>query len=201
MRTNQIETGNLRLASDARTAARGSNLATSAFTLTELLVVITIIAILAALITVAGTGALDKVAEGRIIVEIQQLSNEVEDFKNTYGAYPPNAMIPSGGDPTNNFLGNDIRPIVQTDLQLVMKRAFARNKTISKSSRAWKSSKSRAWPAISLSTGSGNSRIKTTKQPPTSTATENALPSVSHSWPKGKKEWPSPSPPITMKCI
>ncbi len=64
-----------------------------AFTLTELLVVITIIAVLAGLITGAAVNALNKAKQASITLEIQQLSSAIEDSKNEYGAYPPNGMI------------------------------------------------------------------------------------------------------------
>jgi prepilin-type N-terminal cleavage/methylation domain-containing protein len=47
----------------------------SAFTLTELLVVITIIAILTSLITVAAVNALRTAKQARITMEMQQISN------------------------------------------------------------------------------------------------------------------------------
>ncbi len=62
----------------------------SGFTLTELLVVITIIAILAGLITGAAMNALRKAKETAISIEIKQLATAMEDFKNQYGSYPPN---------------------------------------------------------------------------------------------------------------
>ena len=65
----------------------------SAFTLTELLVVITIIAILASLITAGAMTALRRAKEAAITMEIDQLGSAIERFKNeTGGAYPPNAM-------------------------------------------------------------------------------------------------------------
>ncbi len=64
----------------------------SAFTLTELLIVITIIGILASLITAAAVNALAKARETTILLEIDQLSTAMEEFKNEHGAYPPNGM-------------------------------------------------------------------------------------------------------------
>lgn len=65
----------------------------SAFTLTELLVVITIIAILAALITAGAVNALNASKRSAITLEIGQLADGIERFKNEQGgAYPPNAM-------------------------------------------------------------------------------------------------------------
>jgi len=81
-------------------------LAPSAFTLTELLVVITIIAILASLITGAAINALNKAKQTRITLEIQQLSGAIEEFKNEYNAYPPNGMNVTGstGLAVNDFV-------------------------------------------------------------------------------------------------
>jgi prepilin-type N-terminal cleavage/methylation domain-containing protein len=71
----------------------------SAFTLTELLVVITIIAILAALITAGAIRALNRSKEVAITLEIGQLADAMERFKNEQGgAYPPNIF--SGADLT-----------------------------------------------------------------------------------------------------
>ena len=64
----------------------------SAFTLTELLVVITIIAILAAVAIPAAMNALENANRASITLELQQLGQAMEDFKNDYGAYPPNGM-------------------------------------------------------------------------------------------------------------
>ncbi|NOY41994.1 MAG: prepilin-type N-terminal cleavage/methylation domain-containing protein [Planctomycetes bacterium] len=97
----------------------------SAFTLTELLVVITIIAVLASLITVAVGNALRKAKQAAITLEIQQLSGSFEDFKNEYGAYPPNGMNPGTG--INNLLGNEISPIVLSDFRRMFRKAFPRH--------------------------------------------------------------------------
>ncbi len=69
----------------------------TAFTLVELLVVITIIGILAALITVAAIGALKKAQEARIKAEINQIATAVDDYKNKYTAYPPNCQSDGPG--------------------------------------------------------------------------------------------------------
>ncbi len=94
-----------------------------AFTLTELLVVITIIAILTSLITVAAVNALRTAKQARITLEIQQLGNAIEDFKTEYQAYPPNGMIQAG----NNTLGNSISAIVKSDMERMFKKAFPRH--------------------------------------------------------------------------
>lgn len=93
----------------------------SGFTLTELLVVITIIGILTSLITVAAVNAMRAAKRARITMEIQQISNALENFKTEYGSYPPNVYLPA--DLNNN------RPemvAVARDLQRFMKRAFSR---------------------------------------------------------------------------
>jgi len=87
----------------------------SAFTLTELLVVIAIIAVLASLITAAAINALNRAKQAAITLELQQLGGAVEDFKNEYGAYPPNTMVDA-----NNTLA-------QNDIVRMFKKAFPRN--------------------------------------------------------------------------
>ena len=59
------------------------------FTLVELLVVITIIGILAALITAAGVGALKKARQTRIKVELDQIAEAIQ----LTGAFPPNCQV------------------------------------------------------------------------------------------------------------
>jgi len=78
----------------------------NAFTLTELLVVITIIAVLAGLITGAAVNALNKAKQAAITLEIQQLDGAFQDFKNEYGAYPPNGMH-DGSTALMNLVEND----------------------------------------------------------------------------------------------
>jgi prepilin-type N-terminal cleavage/methylation domain-containing protein len=91
--------------------------ARSAFTLTELLVVITIIAILAALITAGAVNALNASKRAAITLEIGQLADGIERFKNeTGGAYPPNAM---------NFQTPD--PLVINDFIRSFRKAFPRH--------------------------------------------------------------------------
>jgi prepilin-type N-terminal cleavage/methylation domain-containing protein len=77
------------------------------FTLTELLVVITIIAILAALITAGAVNALNAAKRAAITLEIGQLADGIERFKNEQGgAYPPNAInLPAPSDlVVNDFI-------------------------------------------------------------------------------------------------
>ena len=100
----------------------------SAFTLTELLVVITIIAILAGLITGAAINALNRAKQAAITLEIQQLDGSLEDFKNTYGAYPPNAMVPESPVPLINFTGATISVFVESDFERMFRKAFPRHR-------------------------------------------------------------------------
>ena len=104
-------------------ATRNWQLATRAFTLTELLVVVTIIAILASLITGAALNALNRAKQAAITLELQQLGQAMEDFKTDYGAYPPNAM--SGG---NNYNGNQVFNTIQSDVVRMFKKAFPRSR-------------------------------------------------------------------------
>jgi len=78
----------------------------SAFTLVELLVVITIITILAGLTTGAVIRALNRAKQTRITFELNQLGTAVEDLKNELGAYPPNGMMRTVA-PVNSLAHND----------------------------------------------------------------------------------------------
>jgi len=90
----------------------------SAFTLTELLVVITIIAILASLITGAAINALNRAKQAAVTLELKNIDGALQDVKNDYGAYPPNAMV-QGTAPTNY--------LAQTDFVRMFKKAFPRS--------------------------------------------------------------------------
>jgi prepilin-type N-terminal cleavage/methylation domain-containing protein len=68
-----------------------------AFTLVELLVVITIIGILASLITVAAVAALKNAQQTRIKVELGQIATGLEEYKNKVTAYPPNLQTDGTG--------------------------------------------------------------------------------------------------------
>ncbi len=65
------------------------------FTLVEMLVVIAIIGILAALITAAAANALWAAKQTKIKSEVDILAGAIEKFKQQYGSYPPtNLMCP-----------------------------------------------------------------------------------------------------------
>jgi prepilin-type N-terminal cleavage/methylation domain-containing protein len=89
------------------------------FTLTELLVVITIIAILASLVTGAAIRALNRAKQAAITLELQQLAMAIENFKVEYGGYPPNAITPPSAS------ASQLKP-VRSDLQRALKKAFPR---------------------------------------------------------------------------
>jgi prepilin-type N-terminal cleavage/methylation domain-containing protein len=93
-----------------------------AFTLVELLVVITIIGILAALITAAGAGALKRARQARIKAEIDQIAMALQTYKDNAGAYPPNCQ--SDGPGTGNPLNE---PQILTDVKRALKQAFPRH--------------------------------------------------------------------------
>ena len=94
----------------------------SAFTLVELLVVITIIGILAALITGAAINAMNKAKQAAITMELQQIGAAMEDLKNEMGAYPPNAMG-NVTDYNNSSKFNE----VQSDFERMFKKAYPRH--------------------------------------------------------------------------
>src|SRR3954468_21822513 len=71
------------------------------FTLVELLVVITIIGILAALITVAAVGALKKARQTEIKAEINQMDGGFNEVKNKSNAFPPNCQTDKTSGPIN----------------------------------------------------------------------------------------------------
>jgi hypothetical protein len=87
------------------------------------LVVITIIGILAALITVAAIGALKAMREAEIKSDVQQLDTGITDLKNNKAtAFPPNCQTDGSG--TNNPI---IESAVLNDLKYFMKQAFPRH--------------------------------------------------------------------------
>jgi prepilin-type N-terminal cleavage/methylation domain-containing protein len=85
------------------------------FTLTELLIVIAIIGVLASLITAAAINALHRAREARMLLEIKGLTAALESFNTDLNAYPPNGM-------------NDGTPVmidqVSSDFERLVKGAF-----------------------------------------------------------------------------
>lgn len=93
----------------------------TAFTLVELLVVITIIGILASLIVVAAVGALRKGQETRIKAELNQMADAVEHSKNERTAYPPNCQTDGTSGPIDETL-------VLNDLKRYLKQVAPRHR-------------------------------------------------------------------------
>ena len=93
------------------------------FTLIELLVVITIIGILAALITAAASGALKKARQTRIKVEMDQISAGLQTFKDKYISYPPNCQV---DDESGNSNPIDEAQVL-TDLKRQIKQVSTRS--------------------------------------------------------------------------
>jgi len=90
-----------------------------AFTLTELLVVIAIIAILAGLAATAAVSAMKAARRASISLELKQLAGSMDNFKNEYGAYPPNGMNPNNAPSTG-----PVAVMLQADFEGMFKNAF-----------------------------------------------------------------------------
>ncbi len=95
----------------------------SAFTLTELLVVIAIIAILAGLAATAAVSAMKAARRSSISLELKQLAGAMENFKNDFGAYPPNGMNPNNAASTG-----PVATMLQSDFEGMFKKAFPNHK-------------------------------------------------------------------------
>jgi prepilin-type N-terminal cleavage/methylation domain-containing protein len=63
------------------------------FTLVELLVVIVVIGILAALLIPAVTGAIKKTREAQVVAEMKVIDSALVEFKNRYGANVPSFIV------------------------------------------------------------------------------------------------------------
>ena len=76
----------------------------AAFTLMELLIVISIIAILAALIFPVAAAIKNKAALNKAKVEVKQVAELIEQYKLQFGYYPPDHQTNPGVDPIYNTL-------------------------------------------------------------------------------------------------
>src|SRR5437879_1322177 len=117
IKTNLAPRSSLLAPRSSLLAPRSSLLAPRGFTLLELLVVITIIGILAALITVAAVGALKSAQRTRIKAEVNQMAGGVDEAKNKFNAYPPNCQTDGPSPPIDDTT-------VINDLKRFMKVAF-----------------------------------------------------------------------------
>ena len=98
-----------------------------AFTLVELLVVITIIGILAALVTAGAVRALNAAKRASIKTEIDQLDMAFERYKNDFGSYPPNLFFGGCVNPANVNAGDSRRQLLLADVKRHLKKAFPRH--------------------------------------------------------------------------
>jgi prepilin-type N-terminal cleavage/methylation domain-containing protein len=85
------------------------------FTLVELLVVMVILGILVSLVVVAATRALGTGQETQIKLELDNIALALEQYKNTYGSYPPNCVTTQANTP-------------DADLERHLKKAFPRHR-------------------------------------------------------------------------
>ena len=74
----------------------------SAFTIVELLIVIVVIGILAAIVIVAYNGVQTRAAASRSISDLKHIQKSLELYKATNGTYPET--------PSNNWLNSDTNP-------------------------------------------------------------------------------------------
>ena len=90
----------------------------AAFTLTELLIVVAIIAVLASLITAAAINARNAARRAAISAEISQIGDQFTNFRSALNVYPPNAM--NAGD-------SNLQALVNADFRRAFKRMFPRH--------------------------------------------------------------------------
>ena len=83
-------------------------------TLTEILVVITVLAILTTFLAPAVLRAFSRAKESTILMEMKQLELALEQFKNDYGFYPPSFArgVNANGEPVGIQTANDLRRYV-----------------------------------------------------------------------------------------
>lgn len=99
-----------------------------AFTLVELLVVITIIGILAGLITAAAFRARIAAKQAVIKIEMEQLSMAIERYKNDVGEYPPDCVFLGGCAATasDSTVNDYLKTTAQNDILRHIRKRFPR---------------------------------------------------------------------------
>ena len=86
---------------------RGIRLALRAFTLIELLMTISIIAVLAGLLVGLAPVAGARMKEARVRAELERLTTAIESYRTKYGVYPPDHVVgylPSGHPVVNPLI-------------------------------------------------------------------------------------------------
>lgn len=99
----------------------------SAFTLTEILVVIAIVAVLAGIVAAAVVNAMRASRRSRIQLEIHSLASALETFRQDFGAYPPNGINPNA-TAAKSPAARSAAALVQADFKRMFAKAFPRSR-------------------------------------------------------------------------
>lgn len=100
------------------------------FTIVELMMVVMIIAILVALILPAINSAVTKAREATVISEIKGLANGAQEFKSTYGHYPPSYIVLSETGAWPQESRNVLQKIFGREFNFSKRRDLNGNNTI-----------------------------------------------------------------------
>ncbi|HWL51159.1 MAG TPA: prepilin-type N-terminal cleavage/methylation domain-containing protein [Chthoniobacteraceae bacterium] len=146
------------------------------FTLLELLTVIGIIVVLAALILGGMSYAQRKAASSRAAAEISALSNLIEAFKADFGDYPRSSDDKEFSRPTDDFIPNEPEPKNENYAPysaFLTHHLFGGQKDIPASPNpavaAW--SRKNNWAASGLSTAAAGASVPDQEGNPTSVST------------------------------
>lgn len=77
------------------------------FTIVELLVVIVVLAILAAITTVAFSGVSERASDAKQLVAVEQFMKQIQLYKTEHGEYPATPSGPAQYPWTNYFVGHE----------------------------------------------------------------------------------------------
>ena len=129
---------------------------TRGFTLVELLVVIVVLAILVALLLPAINGAIRTSRNAAVQAEINQLATALEQFKSTYGTYPPSRVYlhESGDYSIVNGAGSGSLPLFTSTSSYYDPTSPGASNDISVAQLASRTLAAfrRIWPRVQLST-------------------------------------------------